>query len=259
MRTLLDGLAEATQAAAEVIVDTPGRPRVRTLAEFMAAFDAVQAPAEALLRRRFEDLLPGVKWAGEFDTDLPAGEQCWVVDVLDGAVQYLQGLPQWCVSVTLVAGREPVAAVLHSPGLGETYTAAKGLGAFLNGHPVSPSDKTELAATLVATSQPPFAGEQPIAVSAAGRSLSAVLPAVGAIRNLGPTSWQIADVAAGRLDAFWQYGVDDGNCLGGGLIARESGVVVTDTAGQAWVPGSDSFLAAPAGIHRQLIGLLQSA
>ena len=233
------------------------RPRpARTMAQFKTAFDAVDTPAAALLHEHLDRLRPGVPWAGNlFAHPLPAGE-IWVVDVMDGAVQYLQGLPQWCISLTLVRDREPVATVLHNPGQGETYAAARGHGAHRDGVPVRPSGKQDLALTLLATSQPPFAATQPRAAQAAGRSLSALLPLVGAVRNLGPTSWQIADTAAGRIDAFWQYGRDDENLLGAALIAAEAGAHVTDAEGRPWQAGADSFLAAPAPLHPQLLALL---
>jgi myo-inositol-1(or 4)-monophosphatase len=256
MTELLEAIAAAARDAGTVILETPAPPPMTTFDEFRIAFGEVQAPAEALLRDRLDDLLPGVKWAEEFETELPVGERVWVVDVVDGAVQYMQGLPQWCVSVTLVDNRSAVAAVLHNPVRGETYLAAKGSGAFRNGHAVTPSLKSDLSAALVATSQPPFAYTQPLAIAEAGRSLSAVLGKVVAVRNLGPTSWQIADVAAGRLDAFWGYGVDDANNLGAALIAQEAGVVVTDASGEPWRPGSASFLAAPTSLHSQLVELL---
>ncbi|MEV6902653.1 hypothetical protein [Amycolatopsis sp. NPDC051372] len=98
----------------------------------------------------------------------------------------------------------------------------RGLGAFLDGERLTPSATAELPVTLVGTSQPPFITTQPNAAEQAGRSLSAVLSHVGAVRNLGPTSLQIADVAAGRMDGFRLYGRDAGNLLGASLIAREA-------------------------------------
>lgn len=254
---LLDGMAAAAQAAGALVRATPPPAPAATFEEFRRAFGAIQDPAEAVLRKRLGELCPGAGWAGEFGTVLPAGQQIWVADVVDGAVQYMQGLPQWCVSVTLVHDRRAVAAVLHHPVQGETYRAGTGLGALLNGRPFTPSAKTDLKIALVATSHPPFPATQPHAVAAAGRSLSAVAGAAGAVRNLGPTSWQVADVASGRLDAFWEFGVDDANLVGGALIAREAGVTVTDADGQAWQPGRGSFVAAPAPLHARLLAALQ--
>ncbi|MFJ5292942.1 inositol monophosphatase family protein [Streptomyces sp. NPDC088348] len=253
---LLPPMIQAARAVGSWLADRERPQPARTMARFKAVFDAVDTPAAALLHEHLDPLRPGVAWAENlYSHPLPAGE-VWVVDVMDGAVQYLQGLPHWCVSLTLVQEREPVAAVLHNPGLDETYTAARGNGAHRNGAPISPSGKQDLALTLLATSQPPFAATQPQAAKAAGRSLSALLPLVGAVRNLGPTSWQIADSAAGRIDAFWQYGRDDENLLGAALIASEAGAQVTDAAGRPWQAGSDSFLAGPAVLHQQLLALL---
>ncbi|BCY09789.1 inositol monophosphatase family protein [Actinoplanes sp. L3-i22] len=100
-------------------------------------------------------------------------------------------------------------------------------------------------------------GAQPEAVRAAGRSLSAVLLAAGAVRNLGPTSWQLADVAAGRLDGFWEYGHDDTNVLPGVLLARESGATVTDAAGAPWRVGADSIVVAGPALHAPLLAALR--
>jgi myo-inositol-1(or 4)-monophosphatase len=83
-----------------------------------------------------------------------------------------------------------------------------------------------------------------------------LLPKVGAVRNLGPTSWQIADPAAGRLDGFWEYGRDDANLLGAALIASEAGATVTGLNGRPWQAGSGSFLTAAPALHRQLLALL---
>ncbi|QTR05663.1 inositol monophosphatase, partial [Saccharothrix algeriensis] len=207
----------------------PARPPA-TLDELVRVFRAVDEPLVGALRAR-----------------LPEGR--WVLDAVDGAVQFLQGLPQWCVTATLVRDGEPVLAVLHSPLLGETYSAERGGGAWRDGAPVGPSRKTDLSAAVVATSQPPAFPPQPAANALAGRKLPGVLDRVAAVRNLGPTSWQVADVAAGRLDLFWEYGQDAENLLGASLVAREAGAVVTAADGSPWHAGAPSFLAAGPGLH----------
>jgi myo-inositol-1(or 4)-monophosphatase len=101
---------------------------------------------------------------------------------------------------------------------------------------------------VVATSQPPLITEQSGVSAAAGRCLPGMLDRVAAVRNLVSTSWQIADVAAGRLDLFWLHGSDPTNLLGSSLLAREAGASVTTCVGAPWTPTSDSFLAAPPGL-----------
>jgi myo-inositol-1(or 4)-monophosphatase len=255
-----DLLAVVTSAAHEVgtsLLERPTSVPGATMDEFRTAFAAVDDPAVALVRNRLEPLLPGAEWAEELESsELTGAHHVWVVDAVDGAVQYLQGLPQWCVSIALVRAGSPVLAVLHNPLLDETYSAVTDGGAMRNGVAIRPSAKRDLAAALVATSQPPYVAEDPAAVDRAGRSLSAVLAVAGAVRNLGPTSWQIADVASGRVDAFWQYGVDDANLLGGALISSEAGARVTDVTGRPWAAGADSILVAPAALHAPLLEAL---
>jgi myo-inositol-1(or 4)-monophosphatase len=253
---LLPVVVEAVEAAGRLLLGRPAPPSFATFAEFKAVFDAINDPSEMLLRDRLGAVCPGIEWVEEMDTEIGTSGEAWVVDAVDGAVQYIQRLPQWSVSVALVRDGHPVLAVLHSAWLRETYTAVRGEGAFLNDTPISPSTKANVGLTVVGTSQPPFPGHQPDAINSTGAAMIALLPAVGAIRNLGPTSWQVADVASGRLDAFWEYGRDAGNLIAGSLLAIEAGAVVTDTSGRPWGPSSNSFLVAPAELHRQLVALL---
>ncbi|TVT45736.1 inositol monophosphatase [Amycolatopsis rhizosphaerae] len=258
MPDLLDSMTEAALRAGRLLLARPRPPRARTFDELRTVFTEVDDEAVAVIKPLLTALRPEAAWADEFGPGTGPGEQ-WVADAVDGAVQYLQGLPHWCVSLTLVRHGRPVASVLHSPVSGETYRAAEGAGATRNGVPIRPSDKIELAAALLATSHPPFAADDLGAVARAGAALSAVLPVAGAVRNLGPTSWQIADVASGRVDGFWQYGHDDGNLLGATLIAREAGAFVTDVAGAPWRPGAESVLVAPAQFHGPLREALAQA
>ncbi|NBM15766.1 inositol monophosphatase [Streptomyces sp. GC420] len=251
-------MTEAAHAVGVLLraLDLPSGP-ARDRDELLHRFAAVDEPALALLRERLGPLLPGAVWADELDVRLPEHGEMWVADAVDGAVQLLQGLPQWCVSLTLVRERRAVATVLHNPLLGETCTAAFGGGARRDGRLMRPSVKRSLDAALLGTSQPPGVAREPEAVRGAGRSLSALLPKVGAVRNLGATSWQIADTAAGRLDGFWQYGTDDANLMGPALIAAEAGLAVTDLAGRPWRAGADGFLAAPRPLHSLVLATIR--
>jgi myo-inositol-1(or 4)-monophosphatase len=252
-------LSEVAAVAREVgdrVRALPSPRRFGTLPELRAVFEEIDDPLQAFTRERLGALRPEAAWVDELKGRVPDAGEAWVVDAIDGAVQYLHGLPDWCVSITLVRARVPVLTVLHSAVQGETYAATAGGGAMRNGAPVGPSKKTDLAVALLATSQPPFVAKAPGDVERAARSLGDVLLVTGAVRNFGPTSWQIADVASGRIDAFWQYGVDDGNLLGASLIAQEAGAIVTDAQGAPWRAGARSILVAAPGLHRRLRELL---
>jgi len=252
-------LNEVTSVAREVgdrVRALPSPAPFRTLSDLRAVFNAIDDSLQAFTRERLAALRPEAAWVGELHGRTPDAGEAWVVDAIDGAVQYLQRLPQWCVSITLVRARVPVIAVLYSAVQGETYAAIAGGGATRNGVPVDPSKKTDLAVALVATSQPPFVAKEPGDVDRASRSIGKALLVAGAVRNLGPTSWQIADVASGRIDAFWQYGADDGNLLGASLVAQEAGAIVTDVRGAPWRAGAHSILVAAPGLHGRLCELL---
>ncbi len=251
----LNAMAEAATHAGSLMPVHPDPGQFDTWDDFKMAFDVVDRLLSASIRERLEATRPGVPFLDEIDTGMPDGE-AWVVDAIDGAIHYLQGLPQWSVSIALLRDGAPELAALHSPFLGEVYTAARLGGAHRNGVRVTPSIKTDLSLTLVGTSQPPFPARQPGVIEETGRAMTVLLPRVGVVRNLGPTSWQIADVASGRMDLFFEFGRDAGNLLAASLVVTEAGGIVTDAAGDAWVATSESFVAAPSALHPQVISLL---
>ncbi|MFJ8476728.1 inositol monophosphatase family protein [Kitasatospora sp. NPDC094011] len=258
-------LAEAVEAAvrevgAELVARRPVEPTPgRTVEEAMARFAELDGPAAADLRERVGALRPQAGWVPEeLDGSVPAEGEWWVCDATDGAVQYLLGQPHWAVTATLVRDGAAVLAVVHAPELGggRTYLAVRGGGARLDGRPIVPLER-ELAATVAATSQPPRVAADPVALRRAGESLSAMAGSVLAVRNLGPTALQVAQVGSGHLALFWEYGADAGNLLPGALIAGEAGATVTDAAGAAWTAGSDSFLTAAPGLHADAVEVLR--
>ncbi|MFD5463564.1 inositol monophosphatase family protein [Kitasatospora sp. NPDC127059] len=258
-------LAAAVEAAvrevgAKLAAGRPAEPTPgRTVEEAMARFAALDGPAAAELRERLAALRPQAGWLPEeLDGSVPAAGEWWVCDATDGAVQYLLGQPHWAVTAALVRDGAAVLAVVHAPelfGAGRTYRAVLGGGAQLDGRPIAPLER-ELAATVAATSQPPLVAADPVALRRAGESLSAMAGAVLAVRNLGPTALQVAQVGSGHLALFWEYGQDAGNLLPGALVASEAGATVTDAAGAAWTADSDSFLAAAPGLHPAAVGVL---
>lgn len=252
-----DAIADATRAVGKLLLDLTPPPPAGTFGELREAVAVVEEPTVGLLRAELAAIRPGVAWVDEIETEVPDEGEVWVADVTDGVVQFLQGLPQWCVSVALVRNGTAVAVALHNPLLDETYTAALGAGAYRDGQPIRPSAKTDLSVTLVGMTHPPFVRNNPDDIAGTGRLLSNALPVVGAVRNLGPTSWQVADTAAGRMDAFAEYGRDDANLLPGALVAREAGALVTDFDGAPWRAGASSFLAAPPALHGGLLRALR--
>lgn len=223
----------------------------------MAAFRELDGAASARLRQALAVSYPDVAWAeGELEgadmwRDLGQG-RFWVCDAIDGAVQFLRHIPHWCISLTLIQDGAAMATVVYDAMHEEMFHALVGQGAWCNGSRLRVNDRQTHHGALVATSQPPFSNDDEFVVSGATSSLRVALREAGAVRNLGPTSLQIAYVASGRLDAFWEYGEDTFNCLGGALLVTEARGLATDLSGRPYGVASNSIMAAPAQVNASL-------
>lgn len=241
---LLGEVVVATADAGSILLDRfSWSNRVADAESLLAAIDANDAASEAVLRPALERLRPGARWDEDEEGAgaLGAGEW-WVADAAEGNVNHIHGSGHWGVTAALVRDDVPVLAVVHLPALGRTYTALRGHGAFLNGEPITVSEKTGLAAALVGTGQAK-PGEDASIRRRMGRSIDRMLDAALLVSAVVPSTLQIVQVAAGHLDAFWQYGQIRSGLLAGALLVREAGGVVTDTAGASWTLASDDFLA----------------
>lgn len=226
-------------------------------ASMMAAFQEVDGSASNWLREALAAKYPDVRWlSGELEGAGGWRTVCsgryWVCDAIDGAVQFLRHVPHWVVSLTLVEDGAAIATIIYDPMHDEMFHAVTGEGAWCNGERQNVNDRQTHHGALVATSQPPFSNDDEFAVNGAVSSLNVALRQAGAVRNLGPTSLQIAYVASGRLDAFWEYGEDTFNCLGGALLVTEAGGLATDMSGRPYGIASNSILAAPEPVNASL-------
>ena len=143
----------------------------------------------------------------------------WVVDPIDGTVNYLYGIPQWAVSIGVEHGGRTVVGVVHDPSKGETYTAVRGQGAFLGERRLACSQVTELGQALVATGF----GYDARRRAAQAALLPAVLPRVRDLRRLGAGALDLCGVASGRVDAYYEQGLSPWDLSAGGLVATEAG------------------------------------
>lgn len=228
------------------------------LDDMFAAFRRVDGAAATALRRRLAALYPAIGWL-DIELDEPeeglgraARGDFWICDAIDGAVQYVRAIPNWCTSLTLLRDGEAVFMAVYDAMHEEMFHAQAGGAAFLNGVPIRVNGRNSHHNGVLATSQPPFAAKYPLALDYAGKSLTAVLAGVVAVRNLGPTSLQLAYVACGRLDAFWEYGPDGCNCMGAALLVARAGGLVSEAGGARYTLGSASIVAASAGAHASL-------
>lgn len=174
----------------------------------------------------------------------------WVVDPVDGTVNYLYGLPQWGVSIGIEVDGATVAGVVYDPSKDELFTAVRGAGSTLNGVPLRCTAATELSQALVATGF----GYDARRRAAQASVLPALLPAVRDIRRIGAGALDLCAVAAGRVDAYYELGLSPWDMSAGLLIATEAGARVGGLRGAP--PSGAMVLAAAPGVFEALHDLL---
>lgn len=208
---------------------------------------AMDTASERLLRRALLGARPRDGFLGEESTELPGSSGVrWVVDPIDGTVNYLYGIPQYAVSIGAEVDGVVLAGVVHNPVSGETWTAVRGSGARLDGRPLQVSDETDLAYALVGTG---FGYES--ARRAVQADIAAVLlAAVRDLRRMGSAALDLCAVASGRLDAYYEQGLAPWDLAAGGLIASEAGARVEGAHGAS--AGPNLVIAAPPGLFAAL-------
>jgi myo-inositol-1(or 4)-monophosphatase len=209
--------------------------------------------AEGLIHRRLLDARPGDGFVGEegASSDSDSGVT-WVVDPIDGTVNYLYGIPQYAVSVAAKVGDEVVAGVVVDVAKGECFTATRGGGAFLDDRALLVRERVPLDQRLVATGFN-YVREVRVAQAAAVASL---LPQVRDIRRLGSAALDLCALAAGRLDGYVEEGLHEWDLAAGGLVAEEAGARLEVRPG---VGGGDCVVCAPADGFEELLELVVSS
>ncbi|MFE3036475.1 inositol monophosphatase family protein [Streptomyces canus] len=230
--------------------------RYETREELMRALAANDDVALDILRPRLALLRPDARVVEDelAGGALPPGEW-WVLDPAEGNVNHLHALPDWAVTATLVRDNQAVLTAVHLPLTGETYTARAGAGAHLDGRPLHVSPTTDLGLSLVATSQA-RPDEDETVVRRIGSSITAMLFDALVVRTSVPATLHLLNVAAGRIDAFWQFAGARADLLPGALLVAEAGGRISDAEGRPWTPESESFLAAAPGVHTDAVTTL---
>jgi myo-inositol-1(or 4)-monophosphatase len=177
----------------------------------------------------------------------------WIVDPLDGTTNFLHGVPHFAISVALERNAEIVAGVVFNPVTDEAYVAERGGGAFLNGRRLRVSARRDLADSLIATGIP-YHG-RPGHAEFLG-SLEAVMGQVAGVRRFGCASLDLAWVAAGRYDAFFERGLAAWDVAAGILLVQEAGGLVSDMGGRNRMLKSGDVVAANGDLHGPLLKLI---
>ncbi len=249
-------VAEAAAAqAGELLLQHLGRldpSAIRSKSEARDLVTAADVAAERLLVQRLRDAFPEHAIEAEEEVQDPADDRPrWFLDPLDGTVNFVHGLPAFGVSMGLFDASGPAVAALVFPRLGETFVAVRGGGATLNGSPIHVSSTQDLGSAVIATGFP--YKRDTLANPNLGNFNRFVLRVRG-IRRMGSAALDLAYVAAGRMDGYWELHLSPHDMAGGALLVLEAGGRVTDAqGGQDWLRAGHIVAAGPK-LHGAILG-----
>lgn len=178
--------------------------------------------AERIIKEELRGARPSYGWLGE-ETGEEAGEdptRRWIVDPLDGTTNFLHGLPHWAVSIALEHKGEIVAGVVFDAAKDELYYAEKGLGAFMNETRLRVSGRRSMIEAIFATGVP-FGGRSTLPATL--QDLARLMPACAGVRRFGAAALDLAYVAAGRYEGYWERGINPWDIAAGMILVKEAG------------------------------------
>jgi myo-inositol-1(or 4)-monophosphatase len=178
----------------------------------------------------------------------------WIIDPLDGTTNFLHGIPHFAISIALERDGEIIAGVIYEPIRDEMYWAERGAGAYVNDRRLRVSARRQLGEAVIGTGMP-FGDRADD--KAYLTTLAAVMGATSGVRRMGSAALDLAYVAAGRYDGFWEFGLAPWDIAAGILLVREAGGYVSDIAGTHDMMTSGDVLAANAHLHLPLAALIK--
>ena len=217
--------------------------------------------AERELRQSLLGTRPDYGFLGEEDREIKGTGEIgarnrWIVDPIDGTNNFVHGVPHFAISIALERDSEIIAGVVYNPISDELYWAEKGQGAHLNDRRLRVSARRKIEEALVGTGAPFLGhGDHPIFLTRA----KAVMAATAGLRRMGAAALDLAYVAAGRLDGFWEEPLNPWDICAGIVLVREAGGYVSEIAGGNAMMASGSVLAANDQLHKPLGDLLRKA
>ncbi|MEO0427742.1 MAG: inositol monophosphatase family protein [Pseudomonadota bacterium] len=215
--------------------------------------------AEATIREMLMEARPNYGWLAEESEPVDGKDPTrrWIVDPLDGTTNFLHGVPHWAVSIGLEHRGKMVAGVVYNPAIDEMYVAEEGAGAWLNDRRLRVSGRRDLAGAIFATGLP-YGGKTTLPETF--RDLTGLLPRTAGVRRFGAASLDLAYVAAGRFDGYWEREINAWDMAAGLILVKEAGGL-TGSLGAA-TPGEGNpietgrIIAANAELFEALAGLL---
>ena len=246
----------AAQAGAEIITEYFG---ASPDPEYKGKFDpvtAVDRAAEEAIIEVIADARPDDDVLAEESggADTHSGRH-WIVDPLDGTVNFVHSIPHVSVSIALYDGTKGLVGVVHDPLRDELFTAIDGGGARLNGHVISVSDVTDINRSIVATG---FPYDHDVHAESLAIVIREMLRNVNGLRRMGSAALDLAWVAAGRYDAYWELGIAPWDGAAGMVLVREAGGIVTDPFGRRSSPSMGLVVSSNGHLHDQIRSIVEA-
>jgi myo-inositol-1(or 4)-monophosphatase len=224
-------------------------------ASFVSAADH---RAEEMLREDLLQARPGYSFLGEEGGRHEGTDKThtWIVDPLDGTMNFLHGIPHFAISIGLAREATVVAGLVYNPANDELYTAERGKGAFLNDQRLRVAARKRLADAVVSCALPhPGRGD----VARAQAEHLAAQKKVSGLRRFGAAALDLAWVAAGRIDGYWERQLSPWDMAAGIILVREAGGFISDPEGGETMLTSGGIVAGNEAIHRELLAMLKAA
>ncbi|MTH98031.1 inositol monophosphatase family protein [Roseibium sp. RKSG952] len=223
--------------------------------DFVSAADR---KAEEIVRAELTKARPtyGLVMEESGEVEGTDGQHRWHIDPLDGTTNFLHGVPIFATSIALERQGQIVAAVIYNPVMDELYTAERGRGAYLNDRRLRVAAREDLPDMLIATGLP-FIGKGDH--GRALKELRHVMPEVAGIRRCGAAALDLAWVASGRMDGYWEHSLNSWDIAAGILMVKEAGGYVSDMTGKDSMLESGDVVAGNEYAHRRLLRLLKKA
>ncbi len=244
MTAALDAAVAAAEAAGDLIRRRFGSVltvRDKGVADIVTEVDQA---SERLIRRRLART--GLPVLGEEEGGGEGAERLWIVDPLDGTVNFAHGYPVFSVSIALVDKGRPLVAVVHDPTRRETFRAERGRGAWLGNKRLRVTRRKRLIESLLSTG---FSYQRGKLLDLSLKRFRRFHHAARAVRRPGSAAIDLAYVAAGRFDGFWETGLKPWDVAAGWLLVEEAGGRVTDYAGRPYHVGTADILASNGLLH----------
>lgn len=212
--------------------------------------------AERIILRELQKARPDFGFLLEEKGEIRGSDETrrWIVDPLDGTTNFLHGVPHFAVSIGLEENGQIIAGVIYQPVTDEMFWAERGRGAYVNSQRLRVSGRRDMSLCLVATGIPHqgregdgfFTGE-----------LNAIMPQVAGVRRFGAATLDLAYVAAGRYDAFWESGLSPWDIAAGVILIQEAGGMITEFNGRAEMLKTGQVLASNGLVHGPMTRLLR--